>query len=191
MTNRLRSFLSRLALPLILLSPPLAVADTVTTFDVSGTAENASSVKLGSCAVRATCAFSGTFQVDVTTGTVETSGVDFSFPGLPALNMLVGQSAFGPNDWRLFADDFQTHDEVFLDFTTAPTPGSLVGFTGGSIVGIGSIVVPGHPGLFYDHLGGTIIPVPEPSSLVPLAGGIGWLVFGLARRRVARLRALR
>ena len=28
----------------------------------------------------------------------------------------------------------------------------------------------------------SITPVPEPSSLVPLAGGIGWLVFGLARR---------
>jgi hypothetical protein len=29
---------------------------------------------------------------------------------------------------------------------------------------------------------GTITPVPEPSSLVLLAGGIGWLVFGLTRR---------
>jgi hypothetical protein len=46
MKNRVSSFLSRLALPglmsLILLSPAIARANTLTTFDVSGTAFNES-----------------------------------------------------------------------------------------------------------------------------------------------------
>jgi hypothetical protein len=39
---------------------------------------------------------------------------------------------------------------------------------------------------FYIITGGTIT-VPEPSSLVPLVGGLGWLVFGLMRRRRTRI----
>jgi len=71
-----------------------------------------------------------------------------------------------------------------LLFTTAPHPGSLVGLTSGSIVGATSFV-PSH----YNNLSGGITPVPEPSSLLLLAGGIGWLVFGPPNRKLL-LRAL-
>jgi hypothetical protein len=179
MKNRLCSFLSRLALPLLLLSPAITLADTITTFDVSGTATNLSGGTLDSCAAGATCDFSGMFQVDVTTGAVESSGLDITLPGLPAFDML-GSSIRLPNSllWQIGAFN-SLSDTVDLDFTTAPTPGSLVGFDGGVIFGAGDIAN------FYRITGGTITPVPEPSSLVPLAGGLGSLVFGFIRRRFA------
>ena len=70
--KNLRSFLSRLGLaaPLICLSPALALADIITTFDVSGTAKNLSGGTLDSCANDTTCDFSGMFRVDTTFGRV-------------------------------------------------------------------------------------------------------------------------
>jgi hypothetical protein len=65
-------------------------------------------------------------------------------------------------------------DILSLFFTTAPTPGSLKGFTGGSLVD--GLDGGGH----YSVAGGSITPVPEPSSLVLFASGM--LVFGLTRR---------
>jgi hypothetical protein len=53
---------------------------------------------------------------------------------------------------------------------------------------IGGPIFSGRAYPVVEVTGGTITPVPEPSSLVPLAGGLGWLVFGLARRRFARMR---
>jgi hypothetical protein len=52
---------------------------------------------------------------------------------------------------------------------------SLVGFTGGSIIGDGDVVN-------YTVPSGSVAPVPEPSSLVLFPGGLAWLVFGLTRR---------
>jgi hypothetical protein len=183
MKNWLCSFLSRLALPglaalLTLLSPALALADTISTFDVSGTATNVSGGSLDSCANGATCAFLGMFQVDTTNDTVESSGFDIVFPGLTAFDtpVLEGPS---PPDWLIIANNSSSDALIFL-FSTAPTPGSLVGFTGGTILGT-KVNNPSFAAL-YDVTGGSITPVPEPSSLVPLAGGIGWLVFSLARR---------
>ena len=185
MKNRLRSFLSRLALPglaapLIILSPALALANTITTFDVSGTAVNVSAGSLGSCANGAACAFSGMFEVDVTIGSVEMSGLDITFPGLAAFDSL---EAEGPtvSGWNFLASN-SSSDALTLDFSTAPTPGSLVGFTGGTI----SSTFVSNPSFadLYHVTGGFITPVPEPSSLVLLAGGIGWLVFGLLMRKV-------
>jgi len=69
---------------LILLSLYIVRADTITTFQVSGTAENDSGGTLDSCLSRATCAFSGMFPVDTANGTVESSGLDITFPGLTA-----------------------------------------------------------------------------------------------------------
>jgi hypothetical protein len=58
MKNYVCSFLSRSALPglmpLILLSPALARADTITTFDVSGTAHNISRETRGYAATGST-----------------------------------------------------------------------------------------------------------------------------------------
>jgi hypothetical protein len=178
MTNRLRSFLSRLALPLILLSPTLALADTITTFDVSGPATNISGGSLGSCASGASCPYAGTLTVDVTAGTVD--GASISFPGLTPF-VFVSFSEPELTDWTITVES--SENTLGLLFTTT-TPSSLVDFDGGTIL-TGLVTVTAFPtqGL-YNIESGTITPVPEPSSLVPLAGGLVWLVFGLARRRV-------
>jgi hypothetical protein len=174
------SFLSRLALPglavlLLLWSPALALADTITTFAVSGTAENTSGRSLNSCAFLATCGFSGMFRVDTTIGTIESSGFNISLPGLAAFDSVTVSTQMG-NDWGITVSN-STGDGLSLAFTTAPLQGSLVGFTGGSIVGGQGGVVGA-----YTPTGGSITPVPEPSWLLPLEGGLGLLVFGLTRR---------
>jgi len=170
------SFLSRLALPglmsLILLAPAIARADV---FYVSGTALNFSGGKLGSCAAGASCPFSGMFTVDTTTGTVESTGLDVTLPGLPDFDTLFFSGAASSNAWEIGATN-SAGDSLSLAFITAPTPASLVGFTEGSIVGGGD---EGHN--YIINSGGSIAPVPEPTSLVLLAGVIGWVV-GMKRR---------
>jgi hypothetical protein len=179
------SFLCRLALPglmsLILLSPALMRADILTTFDVSGTALNVSGGTLDSCANGALCAFSGMFTVDVTTGTVESSGLDIRLPGLPSFDTLAGSGPLPGLGWRITASN--PADEVFLDFTTPPHAGSLVGFTGGSIIGGAELL-----SNYRIAAGGSITPTPEPSSLVLLAGVLGLLVF--SRRRFGKKSAI-
>jgi hypothetical protein len=178
------SFLSRLALPglmsLMLLSSALTRADTITTFLVSGTAENISGGTLNSCANLATCPFYGMFQVDVTIGMVESSSLDITFPGLAAFDNLTLSTSMG-TDWNLSAVN-SPGDLLALVFTPAPHPASLRDLTGGSIVGA---FVRSN----YNILSGSITPVPEPSLLVLLAGGIG-LLFGLTRRRFAKKSAI-
>ena len=121
--------------------------------------------------------FSPMFQVDVT-NMVESSGLDITFPGLPDFDSL---SLEGPSPplWSIIANN-SSSDALILLFSTAPTPGSLVDFTGGTILG-NVVDNPSFAPLYLDFTG-TITPVPEPSSLVPLVGCLGWLVFGLARR---------
>jgi hypothetical protein len=185
MKNRLCSLL---ALPLFL--PALALANTISTFDVEGAASNISGGALDSCAANTNCDFSGTLQVDVTAGAVETSGLDFAFPGLPDFETLTG--VLPGNPWEIFAEN-SSSDHMSLVFTTTPTPGSLVDFTGGTI---SAIIVNGPTTMdllyaaFLDSgsITPAVTPVPEPSSLVPLTGGIGWLVFGFVRRRRTRTR---
>jgi hypothetical protein len=186
MKNHLGSFLSRLALfglavPLILLLPALVRADAIRTFAVSGTATNTTAVTLGSCAPFSTCALSGMFRVDTTTGTVESSGLDITLPGLPAFDVL-RSSGMGTVAGIFFVGSNDSSLDVLIFDFTAPGArlGSLVGFTGGSIVGgieKGIGIISG-----YDDMSGSITPVPEPSSLVLFASGIGLLVFGLTRR---------
>jgi hypothetical protein len=139
MKNHLCSFLSRLVLPglvalLILLSPAFLRADAIITFDVSGFAANASGGTLDSCAADVSCAFSGMFQVDTTTGTVESSGLDITLPGLPTFNLLSGSFPsvlFSVPVGTIIASG--PADTMSLIFITEPTPSSLVGFTGGGI----------------------------------------------------------
>jgi len=76
-----------------------ARADTIKDFFVSGTATNVSGGMLGSCAAEATCSFSGTMMVDVTSGILET--VHITFPGLLTFDTITGSSphlslTFGP-----------------------------------------------------------------------------------------------
>jgi len=129
-------------------------------------------MKLDSCAKGATCAFSGMFKVDTTIGMVESSGLDITLPGLPSFDGLRTSSPIG-TEWQIQANS-SLPDILLLNFSTAPTLGSLVGFTGGLIRG--EIDLAGN----YIISGGSITPVPEPSSLVLFASGM--LVLGLALR---------
>jgi hypothetical protein len=116
------------------------------------------------------------FQVDTTTGTVESSGLDITFPSLPTFDKLTGSGRGLPAPNWLITVENSSSDTLFLEFTTAPTAASLKGFTGGSIAGSFSLDTQGN----YKIVGGTITPAPEPSSLVLFASGM--LMLGLTRR---------
>jgi hypothetical protein len=48
------------------------------------------------------CDFSGSFQVDTTTGTVESSGLDINFPGLTVFDTLTFSGPLGmPPFWQI------------------------------------------------------------------------------------------
>lgn len=137
-----------------------ARADTIKDFIVSGTAQNVSRGTLGSCAAGATCSFSGIMMVDVTAGLV--TGADITFPGLSAFTNCCGsQGPFLGNSWEVRIPN-TAGETILLDFTTTPTPASLVGFAGGNIFGF--TVSNSDDIAAYLDLSGTITPVPEPSS---------------------------
>lgn len=188
------SYLSRFVLPsttvaMLLFAPALAAADTITSFDMSGSAMNVSGESLNSCASDTTCAFSGTFRVDVTTGTVVSSSVDITFPGLSAFNKLFGSGPYSTSDWTITAGN-SSGDGVILSFTTTKTPGSLVGFDGGTISRCCVLVLATGDYLYVGVTGSitpSTTPVPEPSSFVLLTVFVtlGFLGLGVRRRKVA------
>jgi hypothetical protein len=152
------------ALGAAVLAPAAARADVM--FDVSGTAKNISGESLGSCGNNAICAFSGTLNVDVTAGTA--TAIDVMFPGLPDFNT-VNSVTGTENGVQLESSNGVI---LLLDFTTS-TPGSLVGFDGGSIFGFSVLAGPFIEA--YDNLSGSIAPVPEPPigrGLLLAAGGL-------------------
>lgn len=122
-----RSFMSRLVLPGIMVALlPLAGAAraaVITTFDVSGTA--------APIPLLTGTTFSGTLTLDVTSGTV--TAEDVPFPGLSAFDMLTFSGPFQTSNWTVTAFDSSV-DELTFDFTTTKKLGSLVGFTGGTIL---------------------------------------------------------
>lgn len=188
MQNSFRRSLSLLPclVALALLPAPSAKADTI--FDVSGSAENVSGGNLGSCANNATCPFSGTFTVDTTSTTTNPLGtvdaVDITFPGLIAFNTVASQISFPTFGWQLNAEN-SSMNVLSLLFTTTPTTGSLVGFTGGTMLPSSVFETPDQTVFIYVFNSGTIAPVPEPSSLgilsVALLAFAG--IIGLRKRK--------
>ena len=123
----------------VLLGPAFARADTITTFNVSAT-----TIPPGPLA--------GTFQVDVTTGTVIRSSVDITYPGVSAFNQLLESDPLKTSDWTINVGNSRgIGDALTLDFTTTKTPGSLVGFTGGTITG----------GVAFDTSGEKLFSIPQ------------------------------
>ena len=159
------------------LAPQTARADVTATFDVSGTAEARPMVG-NHCGDQ--CAFFGTLIINVTTGAA--TAVDITFPDLAAFDKLIRSHKSGTSHWSIGAFN-SDEDTASLVFTTTPTPGSLVGFTGGSIIGGGGV------DQLYVVLKGTIgdVPiaaVPEASTWAMMALGFGLL--GLVGYRKTR-----
>lgn len=187
-----KSFWIALAVLFVSIGAPNAHADTMSTFDVSGNALNTSGGSLGTCASFATCTFSGTLTIDVTGGTV--TAADITFPGLAAFTDLGTSGPFGKTGlWELVEGNGSGLGAEALDllFTTSEAPASLVGFTGGSILGI-EVFAPATGPILYFNLIGAITPAttatPEPSSLMLMLGGLGALAFAAGQRRVGHSR---
>ena len=158
------------------LLPNVAKADSVIAFNVSGTA---TALAGQSCA--SNCPFSGTLTVDVTTGVA--TAADITFPGLDVFNTVANQQALGSLFDVVFVNGPQ---DLALVFTTT-TPGSLVGFEGGTIDNQGAVVTLATNDAIYTINSGTITApsaaTPEPSSLILM--GTGLLGFaGVLRKRV-------
>jgi hypothetical protein len=164
---------------LVLSGPPYAHADS---FNVSGDTQNFSGFPLGSCVPKTPCSFSGALTVDVTAGTV--TALDITFPGLAAFDVLSQSSPVSPSDWGVVATDSTGTNVLNLEFTTAMTPGSLVGFTGGNIFGNDVLDLAEGGNLLYLVIDGSITPAPEPSSLALIPLGLGALL--VMRKRMGR-----
>jgi len=125
-----------------------SVANTITTFNVSGTCQPNGPLK--------GTTYSGTLTFDVTAGTV--TAMDVRFQGLsPFTTINESNPSSSTSDWGMTAGS----DESFvleLSFTTGHTPGSLVGFTGGTITGV-EVIQPdtGYPA--YEIFNGSITAV--------------------------------
>jgi hypothetical protein len=154
-------------------------ADTITMFNVSGTAMNQSFVPVGSCGARANCPFSGTLDIDVTNGAA--TGIDVTFPSLDAFDRVI----------------FSTRSPAFVEATSAPSlgqvlelsfTGSLVGFTGGTITGEAVTTSDLGVALFVVNPGGSITAIPEPSTWAMMLlgfAGLGYAAYRGSRRTAA------
>jgi hypothetical protein len=151
-------------------------ADTITMFNVSGTAVNQSFVPVTpTCGARATCPFSGTIDVDVTNGTVP--DIDITFPSLDPFDRVI-LSEMNPGAFVEATNAPSLGQVLELSFT-----GSLVGFTGGTITGQAVVTSDLGIALFVVNPGGSITAaVPEPSTWAMMLVGFAGLGYAGWRR---------
>jgi hypothetical protein len=149
-----------------------AKADTITTFNVSGTCVPQEPPFTGTT-------FSGTLTIDVTTGTV--TAIDVSFQGFSPFNVTLSSDPSSSDLWQIIAITNVGNDSALeLIFTTGHTPGSLVGFMGGTI--FGDSATTGTVPEYSDLRGSITAPagVPDGGSTVSL---LGCALLGLAALR--------
>jgi hypothetical protein len=168
---------SLLIVPVLLLllfaaiGAPVALADTIENF---------------------TTPLGGTLTVDVTNGTI--TAVDIPAPGFADFTtgggLISGCTELGLvqcDGWFIEVGNTGNFLGAVVDltFTTNPTPGSLVGFTGGSVIAEKVYDVGG--GLVEFVYGGTISPaasVPEPPTVWLTLIGVG--LVSVMRKRVGQ-----
>src|SRR5215470_16702439 len=119
-------------------------ADTITTFNVSGTCTPVEPGLTGTT-------FGGNITIDVTAGTV--TAIDVSFQDLTPFNTISVSLPSGTSDWVVEAFNSGDLGLLSLTFTTGHTPASLVGFTGGTIDGV-NVTFLGN--LAYRNLNGSV-----------------------------------
>jgi len=153
-------------------------------FTVSGTATNDSGGSLGSCSSGATCAFSGTLTIDPTSGIL--TAMDITFPGFTSFTSPQFAEPINTSDFFIGALNSSGDAALTLDFTTTMTPGSLVGFTGGSIFGE-SVLNNTTAAPEYSDLSGSITPAPAPEPSSPTLIPLGLVALLLMRKRIRPL----
>src|SRR5215469_2770792 len=182
--SRLRVVSSFLSILFALVLVGAARADTIKEFFIQdSTASNVSGGTLGSCTFLALCSFSGTMMVDVTAGSITTW--DITFPGVPTFdNCCTFQRPFSSLLWEASSSN-NASDRLNLDIRATHTPASLVGFDGGSIVGLHVDTPTGR--VHYFILSGSVTPtttvIPEPGTLCLLGTSVIGLA-GMVRRRL-------
>jgi hypothetical protein len=146
-----------------------AKADMITTFDVSGTCTPFPGFT--------GTTFSGMLTIDVTAGDI--TGISVRFQGLSPFTLVINSFATGTSNWEILASDTGLNAGLDLVFNTGHTPSSLVGFTGGPIVGNNVTNTVG--GTDYTITGGSLTPaVPDGGTTVSL---LGCALLGLAAFR--------
>ncbi len=148
-------------------------ADTISTFEVSGTASGSSGQSCGS-----NCLFSGTLTADVTMNVL--NAVEITFPGLAPFNSNFGFRSTGTPVLELVVHNGAPQCCVGHVFHHDAKPGTLLGLTGGTIIG-GGVFGPSA----YAIQSGSITPIPEPGALFLLAPALlAALAFG--RKQIFR-----
>jgi len=159
-----------------------AKANTITTFNVSGTCTPVAPLT--------GTTFAGTLTIDVTAGTA--TAIDVTFQGLSPFYAITQSFPF-PNpigfptsNWIIVArNGGGLVNELLLEFTTGHIPPSLVGFTGGTILGSGVATLPSETHV-YNITGGSITApagVPDAGSTLSLLG-FGLLGLAALRRKL-------